>query len=272
MIKLLIDSGSDFTMNELYRNHVDFLPFDVIIKDKTYKADLLWSEISNNYMHDCLLNNGVVRINQPPVMLWVNQLEEYLKQGYDLLYLSISKEVSGGYKSFYMARNLLKSKYNNRMEVIDSTTASAGTKLLAYCIIDMINDGKSMDEIINEVEMLKSKVKFYSYSKSLSCWVNSGRIDTMQKEVPPGNPIMYGNNGVFSLDKLFQDREEGLDYLLSKLPSNTHMSGLTYSMDVSQTELVKVRNKLNNIKFDNLIGPTIFAVGGLETICISYIE
>ena len=78
---------------------------------------------------------------------------EIIKQEKDILYIAFSSGLSGTYNSARIAAKNIKEKYpNSKIYVIDSLCASLGEGLLVYNAIQLMNEGKSIDEIANWVE------------------------------------------------------------------------------------------------------------------------
>lgn len=86
-------------------------------------------------------------------------LEPLVKEGKEILHIGFSSGLSGSYNSVRMAAEELKEEYEDaRIVVIDSLCASMGEGLLLYKVLELKEQGKSMEEITEWVEANKLHV------------------------------------------------------------------------------------------------------------------
>ena len=103
--------------------------------------------------------------------------ESFLKEGKDILHVSVSSGVSGTYNSANIARNELLERYPERkILIVDSLGGSSGSGLMMEKLADLRDEGKSMEEIYEWVEEHKLELQHWLFSTDLTFFVRGGRI------------------------------------------------------------------------------------------------
>ena len=108
---------------------------------------------------------------------YAEHFEQYLKQGKDVLHVTLSSGISGTYNSACAARDQLAEKYPERkITVIDSLCASAGYGLLIDRMADLRDGGMGIDELAAWTETHKLEVQHWFFSSDLTFFIRGGRI------------------------------------------------------------------------------------------------
>ena len=106
-----------------------------------------------------------------------NRFEEayrrYLEEGYKIISIHLSSGMSGTYNSACLAKRMIES---DDIHVIDSQTVTSGLGLLAYRAAILRDQGKSVNEIISDLEEKKSYICSSLSFESLENLVKGGRI------------------------------------------------------------------------------------------------
>jgi DegV family protein with EDD domain len=136
--------------------------------------------------------------SQVNVAQFVEFFEPYLKEGKDILHISLSSGLSGTYNSAVMAREQLLQKYPDRkMRIIDSLGASSGYGLLVDMAADLRDGGANLEEVYAWVEGNKLNMHHWFFSTDLTHYKRGGRISAASATV--GNllnicPLMNMNH------------------------------------------------------------------------------
>lgn len=86
-------------------------------------------------------------------------LEPFAKEGKDIIYIAFTSGLSGSYNSVRIAAEELLEEYPDRkIAVIDSLCASMGEGLLLYKAVELKEQGKSFEEIVDWVENNKLNI------------------------------------------------------------------------------------------------------------------
>ena len=103
--------------------------------------------------------------------------EGFLKEGKDILHLSLSSGISGTINSANIAKSALQDKYPDRkIYVIDSLAASAGFGLMMDKVADLRDEGKSIDEVRDWVEENKLHMHHWFFTSDLTFFIKGGRV------------------------------------------------------------------------------------------------
>ena len=106
----------------------------------------------------------------------VEDLYSNLMENYDeILVITVAKEQSGTNNTFVKAAEKMR-KEGKRIEVIDSRQNSGSEGLLVMKAAELISNGENLDNIIREIEKLRSNTKILVSVNSLKYMVRSGRI------------------------------------------------------------------------------------------------
>lgn len=100
-----------------------------------------------------------------------------LREGKDILHVTLSTGLSGTYNSACIARNILAESYPQRkIYIVDSLGASSGYGLMMETLADMRDAGKTLDELYQWIEANKLRMHHWFFSTDLSFYVRGGRI------------------------------------------------------------------------------------------------
>ena len=108
---------------------------------------------------------------------FTNFFEPFLKEGKDILHVSLSSGLSGSFNSASIAARDLMEKYPERtIKVVDSLGASSGFGVLMTYLADLRDEGKSLTEVYNWAEKNKLRVHHWFFSTDLTSYKRGGRI------------------------------------------------------------------------------------------------
>ena len=103
--------------------------------------------------------------------------EQFLKEGKDILHLTLSTGISGTYNAACIAANELKEKYPDRkLYIVDSLAASSGFGLLVDKLADMRDAGVGIDELHAWAEDNKLGLHHWFFSTDLTYYIRGGRV------------------------------------------------------------------------------------------------
>ncbi len=103
--------------------------------------------------------------------------ESFLKQGKDILHLTLSSGITSVLNSAMIAKTELEEKYPERnIFLVDSLAASSGYGLLMDTLADLRDQGKSITELRDYAEEQKRKLNHWFFSSDLTFYVKGGRV------------------------------------------------------------------------------------------------
>lgn len=168
-------STVDLSDELLKERNIPYASFTFTADGKTYSDDYGKSYPIDKFYED--VANGMQPVtSQVNIEDYTLLFEPILKQGKDVLHLTLSSGISGTYNSANTAASLLNDKYENKVHVVDSLCASAGYGLILMMVKDNQDKGMSLEENLNWINENKTKVIHWFFSTDLSSFIRGGRI------------------------------------------------------------------------------------------------
>ena len=171
MIRILVDSSSDYSVSEIQEKKMDFIPIHITIGEKTYADGY---ELDRDKFYELLQSTGEFpKTSQPSPQAFLDVFEDAKEKGDDLICILLSSKLSGTFQSAVLARSM--AKYD-RIHLIDSRSAACAIKFMADHACALRDQGASAKEIVQSVEALKSRVKILAALDTLEYLGRGGRI------------------------------------------------------------------------------------------------
>ncbi|AWK49696.1 fatty acid-binding protein DegV [Clostridium beijerinckii] len=279
---IITDTTADLPKDYIEKNEIGLLAISFEIDGKEY---------SDNESLDIEDFYNKMRSGSMPTTAQVNpertkrKIEEYLKQGYDVLCISLSSGLSGTYNNTRLAAIELNEKYKeNKVVVVDSLSASLGEGFLVNKAVELKKAGKSIDETVTWLEENKLNVCQYFTVDDLNHLYRGGRVSkvtAMLGTLIGVKPILHVDNEgkLIPIDKV-RGRKRSLTNLVDNMEKL--MGSYKYQNDIvfishgdakEDAEIVadKIKERLGIESFlISPIGPTIGAHSGPGTIALFF--
>lgn len=169
MIKIMVDSSSDCAKESGVYDF--FIPITVNINDNEYRDGL---ELDSDTFYAMLLKSEEVpHTSQPSPETFLEIFEQVKESGDELIYFALSSELSGTYQSANIAKTMV--DYEG-IYIIDSRGATHMIAYLARYARKLINDGMSLNTILDLCEKLKKRIKVFAGVDTLEYLKKGGRI------------------------------------------------------------------------------------------------
>ena len=274
-IKFFVDACAvDLNSFLISQYNINLLYPSITFNNRDYYSDCTWVKTPKEEYLNYLHNGNYATISQVSVSEWKDVFEEGLKEDYDILFLSLSKRSSGGYKNAVMAKTLLLKKYPNReFEIIDSELFSAGYKLYALKIAEELqkNSLETLKEFSEYIQNKYSKkIQTYWVCPNLNyvAFMSRGADNFDSNNVPQGSPLIATDfEGSFSTISLNSNAEDTFQDLLRRLEKAESWE-LSYSPDLDR-EFIDNKAQILANKFNKALehsiswmGPTDIAIAG----------
>jgi len=176
---ILTDGTSDLGKDLREKIKVEYIPF-VITSDKDgkeYLASLDWEAFSAREYYDRMRAGDYFRTSQIQLVTYEEHFEKYLKEGKDIISISVSSGLSGSYNASLLARNAVLEKYPDRKIIcIDPLRCTGAQGLIVMKAAQMRDEGKSMEEIACWID--KNRMNFHQFGtvEDMVYLKRSGRI------------------------------------------------------------------------------------------------
>lgn len=170
---LLSDSTCDLPPEEVSRMGVKLLRLSFEIDGQTH----IDGDMDYHDFYEKMKNGAATKTSQLSPAQEEEAFEEYIKKGFDVLYLSFSSGLSGTYNSACIARENLLEKYPKaKIVVVDSLSASTGEGLLLYLASEKKREGLNIDQLASWIEANKLHIVHLFTVDDLVYLQRGGRI------------------------------------------------------------------------------------------------
>lgn len=113
--------------------------------------------------------------SNPAVIL--DKFTELAKQGKDIIHISFSSGLSGGYQNIVNGANDVMDEYPDcKIVVIDTLSASLGEGLMIYQALKLVKEGKTIDEISEAIRSLVPHISVQFTVDNLDYLYRGGRL------------------------------------------------------------------------------------------------
>ena len=168
------ESNTDLGKQYLQENDITVITHYYSVNDVIYDDD---NPLPLGEFYQYMREGGMpsTMASNPAVIL--EKFQKLVEDGYDILHISFSSELSGGYGNICAgAREIMEEHPEARIEVFDTLNASLGEGILLKKAVDMKNEGKSMDEILQWLEQNRDKVNVLFTVDDLNHLHRGGRV------------------------------------------------------------------------------------------------
>lgn len=171
-MKILVDSCCDLSPELLERTKASVAPLTITIDGTDYVDD--GSVEIGPYLEAMRTSKTPARSACPAPGLYTEQM---LSGEKDCFVITLSSKLSGSYNAAVLGReHALEEAPERRIYIFDSESASAGETYLALMLRELIDAGKSFEEIIGAVENKIRSLHTLFVLDSLENLVKNGRV------------------------------------------------------------------------------------------------
>lgn len=173
MVKIIVDSASDIEIDEAKKMGVELVPMVVRFGEEEFLDGV---NIPKKVFFEKLIeSNELPRTSLINTITFEEVFENAVKNGDDVIVITISSKLSGTYNSAKEASK----KFKDKVFVIDSLSATAGERVLCDLAIRYVKEGKSAQEIVKILEEKKKKIQIIAMLDTLKYLKKGGRISSL---------------------------------------------------------------------------------------------
>lgn len=170
-------STADLSKEQMEARGLHYICFHYELNGKEYADDLGQSMPFDLFYKEMAEEGATTKTSQVNAEEYEEYFESFLKEGYDVLHLTLSSGISGSINSANIAREELMERYPDRkLYVLDSLGASSGYGLLMDKLCDLRDEGKSIDEVYEWAKENRLKLQHWFFSTDLTFYIRGGRI------------------------------------------------------------------------------------------------
>ncbi|MCI7131603.1 MAG: DegV family protein [Lachnospiraceae bacterium] len=267
MFEIIVDSAANIPAELCRKFKIKVISFVNLVNGKEvtcYDPDLTLEEErqKGKEYYDAIKAGAEVKTGLISSGIFESVFKEIINQDRDVLYFSLSKNISGNYNSARIAADdVMESCKNDRkIRLIDSLNASLGQGLLAIYASEMREKGMEFDEVADLLETYPARMNGIFTVGNLKYLARSGRLSGTTALI--GNalsikPILRGSkDGYIVQFKKCRGRKPVLNELISLLCDNIidpeeQIIGIAhadaYEDSLYVTEEIKKRIKVRDI-------------------------
>lgn len=174
-IRIVIDSTADYTPAEIEKRQITCIPMTISFGEEQYIDGV---DISKDEFFEKLISEEVFpKTSQPSPASFAEYFEEAKEAGDSVIAVLVSGALSGTVQSANLAKEM--TEYDD-IYVVDSKSATLGIRILVDRAVHMRDQGKSAEEIVAEIENLKSRIRIYAGLDTLEYLYKGGRLSKAQ--------------------------------------------------------------------------------------------
>lgn len=277
-IRIITDSASDIGANE-YTNLV-VLPLSVRFGEEEFLDNV---NITNREYYTRLTSGDILpKTSQVTPVAFEEAIQAAVDAGEKALVITISSKLSGTYQSACIAAANFK---DDQVIVIDSLLASVSEQVLVKYAYQLVNEGRSFDEVVKTIEEAKSKVRLVGLLDTLEYLKKGGRISAVAAifgDALSIKPIIQLVEGAVAVADKARGKKKGIEATLKytrKFKIDTDMPVAIGYAGVEPDllgDVVKASKSDDNTDMSSWpvisIGATIGTYTGPNSVVIGYFE
>lgn len=274
-IKIITDSTLDLPSDLIKEKNIEVLPLLINFGEESYLDGL---EINTKEMLDRIEKENILPTT---AQVTPNRFEEvfkkYLDEGYKIVTLVLSSEMSGTYQSACIAKNMLDT---DDIVVIDSRNVTSGLGVLALKACEFRDNGDNIFEIEEKIKSIIPKVKSSLSFESLENLVRGGRLSKTAGAIGSVlglRLILEVKNGQMAVKDKLRGSKKALKKVISDFENgNVDTNSPIVLLEILNEEIYSGLKKYfeeNNISYiDAKVGCTVGIHSGTRACGIFFIE
>ncbi len=213
------DSNSDVRPEFIKENGLTIIPQYYAFGDTVYGDEL---NMPPHEFYETMRNGELPKsmANNPAVIR--ERFEALLKEGKDILHIAFSSALSGSCNNVVMTANELMEEYpERRIVVFDSLNASLGEGVSVYRAVELMKEGRTMDEIYDVLTEEREHVNVSFTVNDLNHLQRGGRVSKTTAVVGSLvniKPILtVTSTGELKADGTVRGRKKSLKTLVTRM-------------------------------------------------------
>ncbi len=279
--EIFTDSSCDLPKDLIEKYNLQVMQLEVIIDDK---PPVLNRDVDIKDFYDQLRAGANAKTSAVTLGYFEEHMRAVLEEGKDILYLGFSSGLSATYNNGVMVIEDLKKEFPDRKILYtDTLSGSVGQGLVAYYAAKLREEGKSMEEVLDAVEGMKTRVHHQVTVNDLFFLKRGGRISAASAvagTVLQFKPIIIvDKDGKLSNIGKVRGRKTSINELFSMLKKVQSFDEIPYVFISHSDCLDDVNHLADMIKADfpeteiiiSDIGPVIGAHTGPGAIALCHV-
>lgn len=171
MIRILVDTSADYTMEEIKAQGMECVPLHITLAGNDYRDGI---DLTKEKFYELLTGNEEFpKTSQPTPQDFVDIFEDVQEKGDELICILLSSKLSGTYQSATLAKNIVE---YDKIHLVDSLGATHMIRIMAEYAQKLANEGDSAEKIVEALDEMKSRIKVVAVVDTLEYLCKGGRV------------------------------------------------------------------------------------------------
>ncbi len=231
MFQIIVDSAANLPSEVAKRHNIKVLIFENLVDGKTvagFEPGLSPEEErqKGTEYYNAVRNGVEVKTGLISTGIFEEEFKKIIDAGEDILYISLSKNISGTFNAARIAADDIMDESPERRKILllDSLNASLAQGILAVYASEMRAEGKNIDEVYDVLKDYPAKMNGVFTVGDLKYLAKTGRIKgavALVGNVLSIKPILRGNKeGYIVQFKKCRGRKQALNDLVNLVVDN----------------------------------------------------
>lgn len=178
-IKIITDSSCDLPEYIIKRYNIAVIPLNVLFDEDSYLDGV---DITKQEFYEKMRNStNLPKTSSPSPDRFV---KEFNCEQDNIIVISLSSGMSSTYNNALIGKNMyLEEDAEKRIEIIDSKNGSMGVGLLVLDAARMIENGKSIDYIVDKIKKDVKDISTYVVLQTIENAAKAGRISSFKEKI-----------------------------------------------------------------------------------------
>jgi len=169
-------SPADLSKEHFEARDIHYICFHYFL-DGVDHLDDLGQTVPFKQFYQAMRDGADTKTSQISISEYVDYFSDFLKEGKDIVHVTLSSGISGTVNSARNAANVVMERFPGRkVYVVDSLGASSGYGLIMDAAADRRDEGMSAQELVHWLETNRLKLHHWFFSTDLTFFVKGGRI------------------------------------------------------------------------------------------------
>ena len=209
MLRIVTDGAVDMPSGWEKEFDIQVIPINIQFGDKTF---IQYTEMnSDDFYKEVAVNKNFPKTSQPSPHQFAEFYKKNYKPGDTILSIHVTSKLSGTYASSVAAAEELKDTF--KIVPFDSLGGSAGLAFMCRTARQMERAGKSVDEIVRYLEIVRPRIQLIITMDTLEYARRSGRVGTLSSalaSVLNVKPIARIEDGILDMVDKVRTRKVAL--------------------------------------------------------------
>ena len=171
MIRLVLDSTCDFTLDFAKKHNIEIVPLSVAFGTEVYRQNI--DLTTEEFYEKMAASKELPKTSQPSPQAFLEVFERLSEEGNEIICLTATGALSGTYQSAVIAKQMCSDAC---IEVIDSKNVAMGIQIQALEILRMIEEEMSFGDIVKQAQENVSKARLMAAIDTLENLIKGGRL------------------------------------------------------------------------------------------------